>query len=242
MGAYPRVVDFDEDGKKDIVSGDSPGQISFFKNIGTLKRPNYDLGTKVKSNGKVITAPVKTYTKDKDGKYRAKVVTPGSHELAEKYSKIDIADWNGDGLLDILVGHSAQQFVVYYNVGEKGAPKYSTPCVVKPKEGNFPSRPSPHVADWDQDGVKDLLVGSETGEIYFYKNRGTNKKPLLVSGIQLKAGGKVIKEGSRARLDVMDWNNDGKLDLVVGNYFSVKDPEAPRGRRSGGNLWLYLQK
>jgi hypothetical protein len=36
----------------------------------------------------------------------------------------------------------------------------------------------------------------------------------------------------------MDWNNDGKLDLLVGNYYYDRTGET---RVSGGNIWLYLR-
>jgi len=230
-----------DDGKLDLVSGDSDGAIWLFYNKGSITAPKLGKGEMVKSNGKVITAPKRIYKKV-DGEYKLASETPGSNDLAEKYSKIEVADWNGDGLHDLLVGHSKRTFVLYYNEGTKAEPVFKKPCELKPSEGEFPSRPSPHVADWDKDGIKDLLVGSERGKVYFYRNKGTNTAPVLESGIELKAGGFVISEGLRARLCVTDWNNDGKLDLVVGNFFSNSKSETSKESSIGGNLWLYLAK
>ncbi len=39
------------------------------------------------------------------------------------------------------------------------------------------------------------------------------------------------KAGSRWRIDVADWNNDGKKDILMGNY-----------SQRTGNIWVFLGK
>jgi len=97
------------------------------------------------------------------------------------------------------------------------------------------SRPSPYVVDWDGDGKKDMLFGTERAEIYFFRNAGTNEKPELEVGKKLALTGGDFSKGYRCRIDVADWNADGKLDLLVGNFYSYKKP-------MGGNVWLFLAK
>jgi hypothetical protein len=47
-----------------------------------------------------------------------------------------------------------------------------------------------HVADWDDDGVKDLLVGVyQEGAIYFYHNSGTNAAPVFEEREKVQADG-----------------------------------------------------
>ena len=166
------------------------------------------------------------------------VVRPGSSELAHKYSKIDAADWDGDGFLDLLVGHDDGVFVLYLNTGKGNEPSFKKPELIEPEEGSFPFRPSPF---WDDDGNKDLLVGSEEGAVYFYRNEGTEEKRRFRSGVPLKADGEVIKKGKRARIKVTDWNNDGKPDILLGDYAVTKVPGS-RKVQKGGNLWLFLGK
>lgn len=48
----------------------------------------------------------------------------------------------------------------------------------------------PCAVDWNQDGKKDLLVGSfYYGNVYLFLNSGTNAVPVFTLGTKLKAGG-----------------------------------------------------
>ena len=203
-------MDWNNDGKKDLIAGDTRGNVWLFLNTGTREKPELAEGKQVEADGKAITA--------------------GSCKLAEGYSKIHMADWDGDGLKDLLVGHSST-IILYKNVGTESAPRFQAPILVKIPEGDFPNRPSPYVGDWDGDGKKDLLAGSEKPQIYFYRNIGTNKTPQLAKGKVLELKGSGFDSGYRCRIDVTDWNNDGKLDILVGNR-----------NKSGGNIWLFLGK
>ncbi len=52
---------------------------------------------------------------------------------------------------------------------------------------------SPCVADWDGDGLKDLILGQFSyGYIRFYKNEGTNASPVFNSFSYLYADGSII--------------------------------------------------
>lgn len=219
------------------MAGDSDGNVWRFLNLGTRGRPALAEGKRVEADGKPITASRKKY-KVVEGRYVVDKVIPGSHKLAEIYSKIHVADWDGDGLKDLLVGHSST-IIFYRNAGTKSTPRFEAPKLIEPGDGRFPVRPSPYVVDWDGDGTKDLLVGSERAKIYFYRNVGSDRSPKLAGGKVLALKGAGFDSGYRCRIDVTDWSNDGKLDVLVGNICSSR--EGGR-RRSGGNIWLFLGK
>ncbi len=206
-------MDWNDDGNKDLIAGDTRGNVWLFLNTGTQEKPELAKGKQVEAEGKPITA--------------------GSHKLAEVYSKIHMADWDGDGRKDLLIGHS-NTIVLYKNVGTQSAPRFQAPIPIKIPEGNFPSRPSPYVVDWDGDGKKDLLTGNEEPKVYSYRNIGTNAKPQLAKGQALDLKGPGFDASYRCRIEVTDWNNDGKKDILAGNIYS--------GTKSGGNIWLFLGK
>jgi len=211
VGAYPQVVDWNGDSKKDLLCGDASGKVLVFINTGTAEKPVLAAGVPVLAAGKPITGN-KT-----------------------KYSKIHYADWNGDGLKDLMIGQdgpgAGSSMFVHVNAGTAKEPKLG-----KPQEILLPgprmTRPSPYLVDWDRDGNVDLLCGTDSNRIYFFRNTGTHKPYAM--GVPLKLEG--FKKNCRCRLDVTDWNNDGKLDLLVGDFNS-----SARGK-STGYIWLFLGK
>src|ERR671937_474873 len=99
--------------------------------------------------------------------------------------KLAVADWDGDGLPDLLMGGSGTQPVgvntlrkssvfLLRNVGRPGAPVLARPELVALEAGE-PARfgghscvPAPCFLD-GPGGLPDLLVGSENGRIYAYR-------------------------------------------------------------------------
>jgi hypothetical protein len=75
----------------------------------------------------------------------------------------------------------------------------------------------PQIADWDEDGDLDLLIGDRNGYIWLYINNGTAKRPVLTAAGRITADSRDIDVGENSCLVVADWNNDGKKDLIIGN-------------------------
>ncbi|MCK5132362.1 MAG: T9SS type A sorting domain-containing protein [Candidatus Sabulitectum sp.] len=73
--------------------------------------------------------------------------------------------------------------------------------------------------DWNNDGYDDILVGDRNGYINFFER---NSNGTLQSGVKLVSNGTVIDVGTSSAPDFVDWDNDGDLDMIVGN-----DPTAP---------------
>lgn len=228
------MVDWNHDQKKDLIAGDTEGNIWVFINQGSGVSPVLMAGKQVAAGGKLIHAQRRIY-KRVDGRPVLDRIIPASHELAEKYSKIHMADWDADGLQDLLVGH-VHHILLYKNVGTASFPKFLSPTCIETPENLLPVKPSPYVVDWDGDGKKDLLVGSADPKILFYRNIGTPDAPKLSKGVPLTLNGERFDETFEWRFAVTDWNNDGKQDLVVGNRCRRKKPCL------GGNLWLFLGK
>lgn len=86
-------------------------------------------------------------------------------------SFVTMADWDGDGLLDIIF---ARQTKLYFfkNTGTKIQPKFDFAPPWKEFADIIPGMPipAPHIVDWNKDGVPDLIVNSSYSYLYLYSH------------------------------------------------------------------------
>ncbi|MBN1349212.1 VCBS repeat-containing protein [candidate division KSB1 bacterium] len=94
--------------------------------------------------------------------------------------KITFADWDGDGLRD-LVFSSKPAMDWMKNVGEKDGKivlQYMGRVISQTLMGHTDG---PVVADWNRDGVPDLLVGAENGLLYYWERPGFHITSTMTS-------------------------------------------------------------
>lgn len=150
------------------------------------------------------------------------IVTTGTASAAHA------ADWDSDGDYDLIIG-SINGMV--YLIPNEGTPKSYAFGRVKHlrADGRFiwvERGAGPFTADWDGDGDLDLLVGADDGSVSLYRNNGSARSPELASPVQLVPPGvktstrephEELCRGTRSKICVTDWNDDGLLDLLVGD-------------------------
>jgi hypothetical protein len=151
------------------------------------------------------------------------------------------ADWDGDGKTDLLIGtdgwwdygwangFNAQgewqrgpldgRVYWYRNIGTNGQFDLDYPIRLKDNTGKFLwtyGYCHPIVEDFDQDGDLDLLSTDFIDNVCFYENVGTRSQPALASSKPIMTtAGPFISEKQALVPTVMDWDNDGDLDILV---------------------------
>lgn len=148
------------------------------------------------------------------------------------------ADWDDDGDYDLLVGDIRGN--LYFVPNEGTSSKYAFGKEQSLKADGRPINVAggdagPFAADWDDDGDLDLLVGAGDGSVSLFQNVGTRSEPKLEQTEQLVSpgdasfGADAPKEpcrGIRSKICAADWNGDGRLDLLVGD-FTTQRPDQP---------------
>lgn len=192
------VVDFDHDNKKDLIVGNKEGYILFYKNIGTDYNPKFE-------NGKRIT------------------IDTGDIKLEGGYSSPIVCQWDSVKDLDLLIGDGAGNIWLakaINDVIEGVPPTYSSFEKIKADNKTISlQNASCFVFDVDEDGLLDLLVGDEAGYVWFFRNIGRADMPILSAGTKTLVGSLSLDVSQNAKPVMVDWDNDGKKDLIVGDIF-----------------------
>src|SRR5262245_7158513 len=96
-------------------------------------------------------------------------------------------------------------------------------AVGKPLDVERSGHAAPFVADFDGDGVRDLLVGQyHQGKLRIYRNHGSNAQPRFENFEWFRAGGQVAKVPTNCCVgftpQVVDLDGDGLADMLSGSY------------------------
>ncbi len=197
----PAIGDADGDGKADLLLGHVNGTVSFYRNTGTNGQASFEM------QEKILMAETGT---------GSTVIDVGNN------SRPTLADIDKDGKPDMLIGNSQNQIAYYRNITtEAGKPLFelvNEEYLVIPVTGE--NQLAPCLADIDQNGTPDLLVGSSSGNIYTFANitdttkTFTSQTNIFYNHTSKAFGAHTL--GQHTTIAVGNLDQDGKPDLLIG--------------------------
>jgi len=205
----PAFGDLDGDGDEDMVLADWRDELAFYRNDGPSDGEGDSAETGARDGGDWDSFSVADST--------LVTLTRGSHAVPA------LGDVDGDGDLDLFVGESSGFLNFYRNVGSPTEPEFE---LVSDEYGGFDvgRRSAPSLADLDDDGDLDLLVGSQDRGIRVFRNEGTPREPDFVADGRLEAATRGLSVPV-----LRDADGDGSPELFSGSggggvlYFDQRD-------------------
>jgi hypothetical protein len=182
--SYPTFGDIDNDGDKDLFVG-CDNTVAFFRNTGTSNQPAFELVTD--------SLPL--------------AISNFNYSVA-------IGDLDGDGKKDLVLGFFITARLKFFkNTGTLNDPVFT----LQPSQldtMNLVQLSAPCLADLDNDGDLDLLVGNSSGKLTYYRNNGNANSFnfQFVSNNYMN-----VSVGNDAAPSLGDLDGDGDLDLLVGS-------------------------
>ncbi len=224
----PVAFDWDRDGDLDLVVGDEDGRVAWIENTGIDASPE----------SLPAFAEPRYFQQESDTLKCGALATPVGF------------DWNGDGDIDILCGNTAGYIEYFENLSGPGVadPRWNRPVSIRVDDKPFRMMAGANgsiqgpaeakwgyttfsVADWNHDGLPDIVLNSIWGRVLWLKNTGprnnpkldapqpievewVGKQPRLAWGWLVASGNELLTQW-RTTPVAFDFNADGLIDLAM---------------------------
>jgi hypothetical protein len=248
--ATPVGFDWDGDGDVDIISGNTAGYIEWFENTSGpgMSQPRWNRPQRLT----VDDAPFRVMA-GPNGSIQ------GPAEAKWGYTTLSVADWDLDGLPDIVFNSIWGRVEWLRNIGTRAAPRLAAPVPVEVEWPAAPPKPAwtwwtpgakelvtqwrttPVVYDFDNDGLPDLAMLDTEGYLALFRRERNSehlslKPPERVfvdeQGIPLRLNDRRAGGSGRRKLCMTDWDGDGRFDFLLNssNADVLLQIDAPAGQ------------
>jgi len=170
----PCAVDWDRDGDVDLVVGEEDGRVALVEHTGRVV------------DGLPQFLPQRQFRQQAEDVKFGALVTPVSF------------DWDGDGDEDLVCGNTAGYIGLIENLDGGNPPKWAEPRylaaggeVIRIQAGYNGSIQGPceakwgytvlSIADWDMDGLPDIIANSIWGKVIWFRNVESRAEPRLAA-------------------------------------------------------------
>lgn len=205
-GAYPALIDYNNDGLKDLLvgnhgyydSGDHTAQLALFKNTGSANAPSFALIDR--DFGGFSQIPLNTILNTP-----VAGLTP------------TLADLDNDGDDDLIVGDADGKLHYFSNIASTGNDAQFNLTTVNLNNIDIGQFAAPFLYDMNGDNLFDLIVGQHNGTLSYFENIGDANNPVFGEEVENFGGVSVANDwGTYGFSKPFFYAEDGNTQLLVG--------------------------
>jgi len=206
-GAYPTVIDYNNDGLKDLLIGNygyfnnnnPSSQLALLRNIGSQTEPNFEV-----------------IDRDYGGLSSIALDTILNETVNGLYPTL--ADLDNDGDVDMVLGDNNGKLHYFKNNADDGQDAFFELETVNFFSIDIGQHATPFLYDMNNDDLFDLVIGQVDGTLSYAENTGTANDPIFNSLIEDFGGISVNNDESLYGFStpyVFEQNNE--INILVGS-------------------------